>query len=97
MGTLFALIGAVNFHPSSVRIPVFDRSEFLLRFDEAAAKLRFRRVAKSDDSIIYESKAPIRTNAVRAFVTLGPDEAVATGPHSILKQLKTAVEKSGMA
>jgi len=84
---------AFTFRAGTVRVRVFDRADFLARLDRAAAKLRYRRVAKSDGSLVYEPKALVRTEATRIFVALGPDEAVVHGPNLTLKSLKKEIEK----
>jgi hypothetical protein len=97
MGMVMTVFSAVLFRTGAVRMRVFDRTEFLDRFDGAAAKLRYRRIEKTDGSLVYEPKALLRTEATRIFVALGPDEAVATGPLMSLKRLKEAIERAGTA
>jgi hypothetical protein len=93
MGMVMTVFSAVLFRTGAVRMRVFDRTEFLDRFDKAAAKLRYRRVERTDRSLVYEPKALIRMDATRIFVALGPDQAVVTGPDSALESLKKEIEK----
>jgi hypothetical protein len=92
MGIFMTALMAVLLRAGSVRVRVLDRADFLNRLDRAAAKLRYRLIQKSDGSVVYEPKTPLRTTATRVFVELGADDARVTGPNQILNRLKTEIE-----
>jgi hypothetical protein len=92
MGVFLTAFMAVLLRPSSVRMPVLDRTEFLDRLDRAAAKLGFKRVEKTEGTVAYVPRSVLRVGAIPILVGLGGDEAIITGPHVTLNSLKKTME-----
>ncbi len=92
MGVFLTAIMAVLLRPSTVRMPILDRTEFLDRLDRAAAKLGFKRVKETEGSLAYVPRSVLRGGAIPILVGLDVDEAVITGPNVILKTLKKTME-----
>jgi hypothetical protein len=93
MGIVMTVLMAVQLRAESVLIRVFDRADFLARLDRAAGKLRYRSIEKNDETIVYETTAPLRMAATRIIVELRGDEAVMSGPSTTLNRLKKEIEK----
>ncbi len=93
MGIFMTALFTVQFRPGTVRIAVRDREDFRERLHRATAKLRVRLIQENDDSILYEPRAFMRLDAMRLFVEIGADEAVATGQIPVVKWLAKEIGK----
>jgi hypothetical protein len=94
MGIIMTVLYAVLLRAVTARIRMFDRTEFLDRFDKAASKLRHRCVEMTDRSLVYEPRSLVRMQLMRIYVAIGNGEALVTGPDLTLAVLKKEIEKT---